>query len=288
MKDSYYSEFEKRVLDLLKALEYLNTNQLIALRNEASRKASANLDVPDSYDYRFKSDLANWIYEQRLRGITRRRINIFWRYRWQDALFINLAYPGGIDADKYERWTRYFCNNTLSRTRSSIAPKTPLPDSGIYYLENGKQLGPFSLEALKKEPIKYYTMVWYPGIEEWTPASKINEIRKLIPPPPPSPTSPYEEYGVMHFLFSIDGRIKRSTYVKFSLPFWLWCLLTGGLLGSPVVFFTLILTISMICIGIKRCHDVGRKGWFILIPFYWVWLLFVKGDPFDNQYGPKT
>jgi uncharacterized membrane protein YhaH (DUF805 family) len=40
----------------------------------------------------------------------------------------------------------------------------------------------------------------------------------------------------------------------------------------------------------KRIHDVGLSGWYQLIPFYGIYLLFARGDGGSNRYGldPKV
>lgn len=53
-----------------------------------------------------------------------------------------------------------------------------------------------------------------------------------------------------------------------------------GLLHFPM--FVFILTE-----GAKRCHDMGRSGWFQLIPFFSLWMLFKKGEEGPNKYGPN-
>jgi uncharacterized membrane protein YhaH (DUF805 family) len=34
-------------------------------------------------------------------------------------------------------------------------------------------------------------------------------------------------------------------------------------------------------------HDVGKSGWYVLIPFYNLVLAFSKGDQAENKYGPN-
>lgn len=42
--------------------------------------------------------------------------------------------------------------------------------------------------------------------------------------------------------------------------------------------------------GAKRCHDMNNSGWYQLIPFYALWMIFKKGDTGSNNYGddPKA
>ena len=39
-------------------------------------------------------------------------------------------------------------------------------------------------------------------------------------------------------------------------------------------------------LAVRRIHDTGRSGWFVLIPIYSFVLMFFQSDPNDNQYGP--
>ncbi len=60
-------------------------------------------------------------------------------------------------------------------------------------------------------------------------------------------------------------------------------------LFSFVYFVFLLPTIS---VTVRRFHDTGKPGWFILLPFtiiglvpYHYWTCFLKGDPAKNAYG---
>ena len=39
------------------------------------------------------------------------------------------------------------------------------------------------------------------------------------------------------------------------------------------------LTVPLISVEIRRSHDVGKSGWWILVPFYSVYLMFAKSVP---------
>ena len=37
--------------------------------------------------------------------------------------------------------------------------------------------------------------------------------------------------------------------------------------------------------GAKRCHDRGNSGWYQIIPFYNLWMLFADSEKGVNDYG---
>ncbi len=57
-----------------------------------------------------------------------------------------------------------------------------------FYAENDQQLGPFNIEELKTKLIKKSTLIWTEGLQDWTNASEIEELKDiLISEPPPIP-----------------------------------------------------------------------------------------------------
>ena len=71
--------------------------------------------------------------------------------------------------------------------------------------------------------------------------------------------------------------------------------LVEGLLGSPGVvgaLYSLIVLVPGIAVSVRRLHDTGRSGWWLLIGFIpllgaIVLLFFMaqEGQPGPNQYG---
>jgi uncharacterized membrane protein YhaH (DUF805 family) len=67
--------------------------------------------------------------------------------------------------------------------------------------------------------------------------------------------------------------------------------LLGLFLESPLIeglgtIASLALFLPGIAVGVRRMHDVGKSGWFLLIPIYNIILCFTDGDAFTNEYGP--
>lgn len=49
-----------------------------------------------------------------------------------------------------------------------------------FIIENEQQTGPFTLEELQEKGIKSHTMVWKEGMDDWTPAWHVEELKEII------------------------------------------------------------------------------------------------------------
>lgn len=58
----------------------------------------------------------------------------------------------------------------------------------------------------------------------------------------------------------------------------------GYIILSPLIIISYWF---LLCQSIKRSHDLGNSGWYILIPFYGFLLLFSNGEYGENKYGPN-
>lgn len=89
-----------------------------------------------------------------------------------------------------------------------------------------------------------------------------------------------------------SGRARRSEYWYFALFNVLISFGIGiiaALLNFPLLgtLYSLAVLIPGIAVAVRRMHDVGKSGWFILIPIYNIILAFTDGDSGDNKYGPN-
>lgn len=90
---------------------------------------------------------------------------------------------------------------------------------------------------------------------------------------------------------NFNGRARRAEF---------WWFLLGSVIISIVLqiidrvigiaifgtIYSLAVLIPSIAVAIRRMHDVGKSGWFILIPIYNLILAFTEGDKGPNEYGP--
>jgi uncharacterized membrane protein YhaH (DUF805 family) len=56
--------------------------------------------------------------------------------------------------------------------------------------------------------------------------------------------------------------------------------------GPLTIAVMLLFLIPLLSVSVRRMHDVGKSGWFMLIPLYNFILTCVDGNRGPNQYGP--
>ncbi len=89
---------------------------------------------------------------------------------------------------------------------------------------------------------------------------------------------------------TFSGRASRREYWTFTLVNWAISFLLGlltpsGEVGWFSVIFSLATFLPQLAAAVRRMHDVGKSGWFILIPIYNIILLLTEGDRGQNDYG---
>lgn len=93
--------------------------------------------------------------------------------------------------------------------------------------------------------------------------------------------------------FSFEGRIRRTEYGLSIIIMYAFAFIVGifsgfAELGEGIMYVLLIPVYwFMFAQGSKRCHDRGNSGWFQIIPFYGLWMLFADSDNGINEYGPN-
>lgn len=99
--------------------------------------------------------------------------------------------------------------------------------------------------------------------------------------------------GMFKRPFSFEGRIRRTELWLSILLVYSYAFLVGFILGYAkcnlgIVEIHLILIPGYWLLwaqNAKRCHDRGNSGWYQLIPFYAIVLLFGESDKGSNEYG---
>ncbi len=110
---------------------------------------------------------------------------------------------------------------------------------------------------------------------------------------------------VLNNYANFNGRARRSEYWYFILVQIILAIIAMiidsalGLTIAPLpygafyIIVTLGLFIPALAVFVRRLHDVGKSGWWILIyftiigVFYLLYLLVIDGDNGQNEYGPN-
>lgn len=181
----------------------------------------------------------------------------------------------------------------------------------IRVLARDKQRMPFA-NPLQQEG--FYNKDEYQVVEETTVDAPTAEVKEAIgrlmgqlgaaaePHLAGEDEQPAEEAalsnkGVFRRPFSFNGRIRRKEYLYSYLIYIVWYYAIkiidfaeeGSTLSDMGALFVLVTFIPMYWFNIaqscKRCHDLGHSGWWQLIPFYSLWLMFEDGEEAPNEYG---
>ncbi len=178
-----------------------------------------------------------------------------------------------------------------------------------YYSKGQDRYGPLTKEELKNAKIELTTLIWFEGLDEWTSANKIEELSDFfeqLPPPLPNIDFSLKTNNKLSFdskskvqkmfssPFAIEGRIRRTEYGISMIIGWIALAFiveytkrgehsSWALAYVPIYWF-------IIAQGAKRCHDLGSNGWWQIVPFYGLWMLFQSGEIGRNKYGrdPKN
>jgi len=167
--------------------------------------------------------------------------------------------------------------------------------SATYYYsdENSNTVGPFTLEQLLTK-INKNTLVYREGID-WMNADQVEELKIYFKSQSNTAYTSLNEQSstsvntkkYFKAPFSFDGRIRRMEYgISFILYLFIYSSIFtslrnnsfASLLYIPLIWFILAQ-------GAKRCHDRGNSGWYQIIPFYILWMIFAEGDFNENEYG---
>ena len=106
---------------------------------------------------------------------------------------------------------------------------------------------------------------------------------------------PYVKPSMFRNPFSFEGRIRRLEYGLSFIIYYIWIVISSVIAVSinpyssdGLSFLFLLPGLWFIFAqGAKRCHDRGNTGWYQLIPFYGLWMLFGDGGIGNNAYGPN-
>lgn len=75
-----------------------------------------------------------------------------------------------------------------------------------------------------------------------------------------------------------NGRSNRPEYwyfVLFSIIISILISIVAGMIRLPILstIYSLVVLVPSLAAGVRRMHDIGKSGWWILVPLYNIYLL---------------
>ena len=87
------------------------------------------------------------------------------------------------------------------------------------------------------------------------------------------------------------GRSNKLQYRSFLFFYVLTDLLLSAFGGGSTTLNNIVmlcLLLPLLAVQIRRSHDTGKSGWWILIPFYSIYLIFAKSVPEEPTDSPQN
>ncbi len=184
----------------------------------------------------------------------------------------------------------------------AITLDKPLAESSnSYFLDHGegRTEGPLTLEGASEKLRSHgdpNAMIWREG-HVWQEAWRYDEFAGLFPQNAPmhEPTmasviavNSGRPSSTFSARFSFNGRIRRTEYGLSIIAYYIAVFVIAAATTPMGLMYVLGLVVAfwfLLAQGAKRCHDLGNSGWYQIIPFYVLWMLFGEGDKGANSYG---
>lgn len=85
---------------------------------------------------------------------------------------------------------------------------------------------------------------------------------------------------------NFSGRATRSEFWYLLLSMYILVFLLALIVGEASGIVRLIFLVPLIAAAIRRMHDMGRSGWWSIVPIVNMVFACTQSDPSINKYGP--